>query len=127
MVNSYRDLLVWQRGMDLVESIYQATQSFPRHEVYGLTAQLRRAAVSVPSNIAEGHGRRHLGDYLHHLSIANGSLFELETQLLLAERLTYLPPAEAEAVSRLSGEVGRMLAGLARALRRRQSGRAARP
>jgi len=127
MVNSYRDLLVWQRGMDLVESVYQVTRSFPRHEVYGLTAQLRRAAVSVPSNIAEGHGRRHLGDYLHHLSIANGSLFELETHLLLAQRLTYVLPAEAETASRLSGEVGRMLAGLARALRRGQSGRVARP
>jgi len=113
--------------MDLVESVYQVTRSFPRHEVYGLTAQLRRAAVSVPSNIAEGHGRRHLGDYLHHLSIANGSLFELETHLLLAQRLTYVLPAEAETASRLSGEVGRMLAGLARALRRGQSGRVARP
>ncbi|HZH40812.1 MAG TPA: four helix bundle protein [Gemmatimonadales bacterium] len=119
MVNSYRDLLVWQRGIDLVESVYKATKSFPRHEMYGLTAQLRRAAVSVPSNIAEGHGRRHLGDYLHHLSMANGSLFELETQLLVAQRLTYLPASDAVALSVLSGEVGRMLAGLARALRRK--------
>ena len=120
MVNSYRDLLVWQRGIDLVESVYKATKSFPRQEVYGLTAQMRRAAVSVTSNIAEGHGRRHLGDYLHHLSIANGSLFELETQLLVALRLTYVSQSEVEALSRLSGEVGRMLAGLARALRRKQ-------
>lgn len=120
MVNSYRDLLVWQRGIDLVESVYKATKSFPRHETYGLTAQMRRAAVSVASNIAEGHGRRHLGDYLHHLSIANGSLFELETQFLVAQRLAYTSSSDADAVSRLSGEVGRMLAGLARALRRRQ-------
>ena len=127
MVNSYRGLLVWHRGMDLVESIYQATKAFPRHEIYGLTAQMRRAAVSVPSNIAEGHGRRHLGDYLHHLSIANGSLFELETQLLVAQRLTYLSPSDTEAALRISGELGRMLAGLARALRRRATGRAAKP
>jgi len=118
MVNSYRDLLVWQRGIDLVECVYQATRSFPRQEVYGLTAQLRRAAVSVPSNIAEGHGRDHLGDYLHHLSIANGSLMELETQVVVARRLGYVTTDLESSLLRDSGEVGRMLAGLSRSLKR---------
>ena len=76
VVNGYRDLLVWGRAMDLVVETYRLTEAFPREEKYGLVQQLRRAAVSVPSNIAEGHGRDHLGDYLHHLSIANGSLME---------------------------------------------------
>lgn len=85
-----RDLLVWQRSVGLAISVYEATERFPRREIYGLAVQLRRAAVSVPSNIAEGHGREHLGDYLHHLSIANGSLMELETQIVIASQLAYL-------------------------------------
>ena len=92
VVNGYRDLLVWGRAMDLVVETYRLTEAFPREEKYGLVQQLRRAAVSVPSNIAEGHGRDHLGDYLHHLSIANGSLMEVETQVLIAGRMAYLPP-----------------------------------
>jgi len=83
---------VWGRAMDLVVETYRLTEAFPREEKYGLVQQLRRAAVSVPSNIAEGHGRDHLGDYLHHLSIANGSLMEVETQVLIAGRMAYLPP-----------------------------------
>ena len=86
-IRSYRDLVVWQKGMDLVTSCYEATESLPDNERYGLTNQVRRAAISVPANIAEGYGRYHLGDYIRHLRVANGSLFELETELLLIERL----------------------------------------
>lgn len=116
-VRSYRDLLVWQRSIDLSVSVYDATEQFPRYELYGLTSQLRRAAVSIPSNIAEGHGRRHLGDYLHHLSIANGSLKELETQVTIALKRRYLSPDIEQSLLDSSAEVGRMLTGLARALR----------
>jgi four helix bundle protein len=80
-LESFRDLRVWQLAMELVELTYRVTQSFPKHEVYGLTSQIQRAAVSVPSNLAEGHTREHTKEYLHHLSIAQASLAELETQL----------------------------------------------
>ena len=78
-VKSYRELMVWQKAIELVEAVYTATGSFPPQEVYGLTSQLRRAAVSVPSNIAEGQGRRSTAEFAHHLSIAYGSLCEIET------------------------------------------------
>jgi len=117
VVRSYRDLLVWQRSIDLSVSVYSATDRFPKYEIYGLTAQLRRAAVSIPSNIAEGHGRHHLGDYLHHLSIANGSLKELETQLVIASRRQYLNSDLERSLFNSSTEVGRMLSGLTRSLR----------
>lgn len=84
-VQCYRDLLVWQKAMEVVLACYRLSETFPKTETFGLASQLRRAAVSIPANIAEGHGREHLGDYLHHLSIANGSLMEAETHLLLAE------------------------------------------
>ncbi len=77
-INTYRDLQVWQKAMRLVEECYKLTRLFPTAENYGLTAQIRKAAVSIPANIAEGFGRDHLGDYLHQLSMANGSLMELE-------------------------------------------------
>jgi four helix bundle protein len=83
-ISSYKDLIVWQRSMDLVESIYQETSEFPSAEQWGLISQMRRAAVSVPSNIAEGYGKQATGNYRQHLSIARGSLLELETQVLLA-------------------------------------------
>lgn len=116
-VRSYRDLLVWQRSIELSIGVYSATDQFPRYEIYGLTAQMRRAAISIPSNIAEGHGRHHLGDYLRHLSIANGSLKELETQLIIASRRHYLNPDLERLLLHSSTEVGRMLSGLARSLR----------
>src|SRR5712691_3566546 len=97
-IRSYRDLEVWQRAMDLVVASYRATRSFPGHERFGLTAQLRRSAVSVASNIAEGRGRHGLGDFLHHLSIANGSVMELETQFLIGRRLEYLSEPDARGV-----------------------------
>jgi len=117
-IRGYRDLEVWQRSVELVIEIYRATERFPPREMYGLTAQARRAAVAVPSNVAEGHGREHLGDYLHHLSIANGSLMELETQVILATRLGHLSPELERQLLALSGETGRMLAGLIRSLKR---------
>jgi four helix bundle protein len=94
-INSFRDLRVWQSGMELVIQIYRLTQSFPREEQYGLTSQMRRAAVSVPSNIAEGHARESSKEYLNHLSIVQGSLAELQTQIEIAARLDFI---EAEAV-----------------------------
>ena len=81
MIRSYRDLLVWQKEMDLVVESYRIAALLPKSETYGFAIQIQRSAVSVPANIAEGHGRDHLGDYLRHLSIANGSLMELETPL----------------------------------------------
>ena len=120
MLLGYRELKVWQRSMDLVEGSYRLTAEFPKHELYGLTAQLRRAAVSVAANIAEGHGREHLGDYLHSLSIANGSLMELETHLLIGGRMNYVAPEDEKHLLGQAAEVGRMLAGLIRALKRRR-------
>ena len=90
MVKSYRDLEVWQLGLDLVETVYRCTAEFPKSEIFGLTAQMRRAAVSIPSNIAEGQARSSSKEFLHFLSIALGSLAELATQLELANRLGYL-------------------------------------
>jgi four helix bundle protein len=112
VIRSYRDLRVWQKGVDLAVESYRAARRLPRSEVYGLSIQIQRAAVSIPANIAEGHGRDHLGDYLHHLSIANGSLMELETHLLVASRLTHLRSSDIEPVLLRSAEVGRMLNGL---------------
>ena len=117
-IKSYRDLLVWQKAMNLVVESYRLTNQLPKSETYGLTSQIQRAAVSIPANIAEGHGRDHLGDYLRHLSIANGSLMELETHLLLIHRLDYLPMNEIEPVLSLTSEVGKMIAALSSSLRK---------
>ena len=90
-MKSFRELRVWQKAMDLVETVYLLSQDFPKQETYGLTSQVRRAAISIPSNIAEGHTREHIKEYLHHLSMAQASLAEVETQLEIAARLKYLP------------------------------------
>jgi four helix bundle protein len=111
-LKSYRDLLVWQKSTDLVVAVYQVAKKLPPTERYGLMAQMQRAAVSIPSNISEGYGRSHRGDYLHHLSVANGSLKEVETQLILSTRLGFLREAEIEEGMQLADEVGRMLASL---------------
>jgi four helix bundle protein len=121
IVNGYRDLLVWERAMGLVAEAYRATDGFPKEEKYGLAQQLRRAAVSVPSNIAEGHGRDHLGDYLRHLSIANGSLMELETQVMIAARMGYVRKEEEDRILMKTRVVGKMLSGLVQALKKRAS------
>ena len=106
--------------MAVVMDVYRLTDAFPSHERYGLTQQLRRAAVSVPSNIAEGHGRDHLGDYLRMLSIANGSLMELETQVLIAGGVGYVKKGIREDILTKTREVGRMLSGLTRVLKKRR-------
>jgi four helix bundle protein len=113
---SYRDLIVWQKATAMVTDIYRSTQHFPREEVFGLTSQLRRSAVSVASNIAEGQGRLSKGEFRHFLGQARGSLIELETQVFIGGNLGYLNP---EAVTRLlesSGEVSRLLHGLIKSL-----------
>jgi four helix bundle protein len=119
-VKSYRDLTVWQRAMELVVSSYALASTFPRSEIYGLSSQLKRAAISVAANIAEGHGRMHTGDYMRHLSIARGSLMELETHLLLAERLSFIKPGRSRTALGLSAETSRMLAVLLKRLRARR-------
>jgi four helix bundle protein len=116
-VEDYRGLRVWQKAVDLVVLSYELTKRFPPDELYGLTAQIRRAAVSVPANIAEGNGRQHLGDYIQHLSIANGSLKELETHFHVAGRLGYVSQQQLDTVFDLSGDVGRMLTALMQKLR----------
>jgi four helix bundle protein len=87
MIKTFKDLMVWQQAMNLVEMVYLQTKTFPKEEIYGLTSQIRRAAVSFPANIAEGNGRQSRKEYLQFLSIANGSMKELETHILIAERL----------------------------------------
>ncbi|HEV8385070.1 MAG TPA: four helix bundle protein [Candidatus Acidoferrales bacterium] len=111
-IKSYRDLMVWQKSMDLVVECYTLVKKLPSDELYGLVSQIRRASVSVPANIAEGHGRRQLGDYVHHLHIASGSLTELETHLLISVRLNYLHADEIKPVWEKAMEIGRMLTGL---------------
>jgi four helix bundle protein len=118
-VRGYRDLLVWQDSMDLVVMIYRTTAAFPKNERYSLVDQLRRAAISVPSNIAEGQGRSRTGDYMRHLSVAVGSLSELETQIEIARRLDYISEDVQRNLLDSSKAIGKMLAGLIRSLRRR--------
>jgi four helix bundle protein len=120
-VKSYHDLIVWQKAMNLVTQIYRVTKEFPRDEIYGLTAQLRKAAVSVPSNIAEGQGRFSTREFIRFLSIAHGSLCETETQILIAERLLYIDEQVRNQLMSLSAEVGRLLHGLVRALEAKET------
>jgi len=113
---NYSDLIVWQKAMGFVEEVYRASSRFPREEVYGLTSQVRRAAVSIPSNIAEGQGRRSRREFRRFLRVAHGSLREVETQVLLAERLHYLDTDTKGQLMRMSSEIGRLLNGLVRSL-----------
>ena len=112
MVNSHKDLLVWQRSMDLVESVYRITSSLPASEQFGLTSQMRRSAVSIPSNIAEGYGRQATGEYRHHLLFSRGSLLELETQMMLCLRLNYFTPDEIDPVLKEIAELSKMFGSL---------------
>lgn len=116
-IRSFRDLIVWQKAMDLVVTCHKLTKGFPASELYGLSAQIQRAAVSVPANIAEGHARRHTGDYVRHLSYAAGSLAELETHLEAAMRLQMLSKKDLEVTLIQTAEIGRMLFTLIRKLR----------
>jgi len=115
-IKSYRDLETWQSAMDPVERCYRMTDRFPKSEQFGLAVQIRRAAVSIPSNIAEGHNRPSTLAFLNHLGIALGSQAELETQLELSARLGFAERIDVEAVMELAGQVGRQLRGLRRAL-----------
>jgi four helix bundle protein len=115
-VNNYRDLKVWQMAMELTENIYRTSESFPSREIYALADQLQRAAVSLPSNIAEGHARNSTKDFLRFISISQGSLAEAETQLELAHRLGYIPQAGLLCLLEQTNEIGRMLHGLRSAL-----------
>jgi four helix bundle protein len=116
-IQRYQDLTAWQKAMDLVEAVYRLTQTWPKEELYGLTNQARRAVVSVPANIAEGKGRQGAAEFVHHLSIAMGSLHEAETHLLIAGRLGYSSADDTAGPLTLAGEVGRLIGGLMRSLR----------
>ncbi|MCB0190339.1 MAG: four helix bundle protein [Anaerolineae bacterium] len=122
-MNSYKELKVWQRTVDLVAEIYRMTRTFPDEERYTLTSQMRRAAISIPSNIAEGWGRGTTKEYVHFLRIARGSLMELETQLIISEKLKYLSADTINLLIKEIQEIGRMLNGLMRSLRHRETGR----
>ncbi len=115
-VRNYTDLIAWQKAMDLAEAVYGLSAGFPREEIYGLTAQVRRAVVSVPSNMAEGQGRWTTGEFIQFLGVAHGSLCEVETQVRLAVRLKFVPPVEADPVLALANEVGRLIYGLKNSL-----------
>ena len=116
----YRDLVLWQRAIELAAEVHRATLKLPKHEMFGMAAQLRRAAVSVPSNIAEGSGRRTTREFIAFLHIARGSLSELKTQLVLARTVGYLGDTDLSNADLLSDEVGRLLNAVIRGLRRRQ-------
>jgi four helix bundle protein len=120
MSHSYKDLIAWQKGMELVAMIYDATEGFPSHEQFGLVSQLRRAAVSVPSNIAEGKAHYSNRDFVRFLRHARGSLAEIETQILIAQHRKYLPEAEATKLAHHLDELGRILSGLINSLKERE-------
>lgn len=106
---SYKELKVWQKGIHLVKDIYKVTDAFPKGEHFGLVDQLRRASISIPSNIAEGNGRHSRGDYIHYLHIARGSCYEMETQVIISKELGFLDEAQYQSLSTQIDEVGRML------------------
>jgi four helix bundle protein len=124
---TYRDLDAWKQGMEVVEEVYKVTKSFPANELYGLTSQIRRAAISIPSNIAEGHCRRSTKAFANHVSIALGSAGELETCIELAARLGFLKAPESTQLLASANLVGRLLYGLYGSLERRLESPALRP
>ena len=115
-IRTYADLDVWVKSMSLVEEVYKFTKALPSDERFGLITQMQRAAVSIPSNIAEGHGRRSTGAYLNHLSISDGSLMEFETQIQISQRLKYIDQALQIRLLNKTAEIGRMLNGLKHSL-----------
>jgi len=122
-IKSFRDLIAWQKAMDFVETVYKASGAFPKTEIYGLRSQIRESAVSVPSNIAEGQGRKSTKEFLHFLSIAYGSLCEAQTQAILADRLGFLDEHYKSNVFNQADEVGRLINGLAHSLSRKKASR----
>jgi four helix bundle protein len=120
LIRSYDDLEAWQKAIDLVVLVYDVTQTFPQDERFGLTNQVRRAAVSIPANIAEGQGRKHTAEFNHFLAIARGSLLETETHFAIALRLSYVTQEQFQSISALTQATGRLINGLIRALTARQ-------
>lgn len=118
-LQKYTELIAWQKAIDLVEGIYRVSDRFPRSELYGLTSQIRRGVVSVPSNIAEGQSRRGSREFVHHLGIAYGSLSEVETQLVIAERLGYIDTRQLQHLLDAAAEVGRLINGLSNAIEKK--------
>ena len=121
-VHSYRDLRVWQIGVDIVGQVYEVTRNFPKAEVFGLTSQIQRAAVSVPSNVAEGHARGGTREFLHFITISLGSLAELETQLVIAHRLKYVDNEALGRVLHMCNDLGKMLRALQKSLKDKARG-----
>ncbi len=116
-VRSFKELIVWQKAMDLTVACYEMTRQFPRQETFALSNQMQRSAVSIPANIAEGQARQHTGEFKHFLSIAAGSLAETETHIIIAIRLGYVAEQNSETILALCAEVGKLLTGLQKALR----------
>ncbi len=118
-IRSYKDLDVWKKAMDLVVQCYELTRTFPKNEIYGLTSQIQRAAVSIPANIAEGRERQHSKEFIQHLSIAYASLAELETHIQIAERLNYIKQCQSRSILVKTSEVAKMLNGLRKSVQKR--------
>ncbi len=117
MAQGFRDLVVWQKSMQLAVAVYSLTKEFPREELYGLTSQIRRSAISIPSNIAEGQGRLNAGEFKQFLGIARGSNFEVQTQLELAKALSMGNPERIDKAAQLSHEIGKMIHGLVESIK----------
>jgi len=115
-MNDFRELIVWQKSIDLVEKVYQMTNSFPKEETYSLISQIRRSAISIPSNIAEGYGRKSTPDFIHFLHIARGSLYEFQTQLEISRRIKYITETELKLMFGICKEVEKMLNSLIKSL-----------
>lgn len=120
-MKTFRDLLVWQKSMSFVTEIYNESKSFPKEETFGLTSQIRRSAVPIPSNISEGYGREGLNDYLRFLNIAIASLFELQTQLEIAYNLKYIKKEKFDKLYDFSREIERMLSSFIRSIKSRRN------
>jgi len=127
MIASYQQLTVWQKAMDLVVLCYQVSRGFPDMEKYGLASQLQRAAVSIPANIAEGKHRQHTKEFLQHLSIASGSLAELETHLFIGHRLGYIQEPPLNSLLQQTREISKMLSGLKKSLQNKNNSRSLSP
>ena len=115
-IKSFRDLIIWQKGITLVKDVYKETQDFPKEELYGLTNQIRRSAISIPSNISEGHIRKHRAEFRQFLSISLGSLAELETQILISRELNYISNETTEKLIDQMHSLGRMIRALMKKL-----------